>query len=178
LSSHFPLGPFRVANGGWLSPGGAQPRPKGLTAAQVELTLSSVQAGVKQENTTYGVGLLKTPIDCTRVAAKCAILPGEAGKWQAPDKRKRASFTAETWSGVILSSSEGHCQAGKTARAENSLARLQGESKRIGQEELPLQGRRLPTERQGREAGRPCGRPPGDARARGIVASWPARPRS
>jgi hypothetical protein len=48
----------------------------GLSAAQVELTVSSVPPEVKQEYTIYGVALLKTPSYCTRVAAKAQFQRG------------------------------------------------------------------------------------------------------
>jgi hypothetical protein len=65
-----------------------------LTAAQVEVTVTSVPAEVKQEYTIYGVPLLKTPSYCTRVAPNAQsgdlVRKGE----QVPDGKK-TSLTAK-----------------------------------------------------------------------------------
>jgi len=68
LSSHNP-GPLASRTVAGKRPDGCATTPKGLTAAQVEVTVTSVPAEVKQEYTIYGVPLLKTPSYCTRVAA-------------------------------------------------------------------------------------------------------------
>ncbi len=153
----------RIANGGWIFGHfwSAQPRQEGLSAAQVELTVTSVPAEVKQEYTTYGVPLLKTPSYCTRLAAKLQfqrlLLPTSADSAdvghrmsiirvrkgeQFPDEKKTsqtAKFTAEKWSGAILSSSETTARKGDTARATSEAsANYQGLQGEPVSSEVPL----------------------------------------
>ncbi len=75
--------------------------PNRFSAAQVELTVSSVPAKVKQEYTTYSMPLLKTLYIAPEVQQNAQIGPVRKGE-QVPDGKKTsqtAKFTTEKWSG-------------------------------------------------------------------------------
>ena len=76
-----------------MGPSECATTPKGLPAAQVEVTVTSDPAEVKQEYTIYGVALLKTPSYCTRVAANAQTRGVRKGE-QVPDG-KETSLTAK-----------------------------------------------------------------------------------
>jgi len=135
-------GPVRVASG-WLgNPVDAQPPtgtpPETRTAAQVELTVPSDSGRVKQENTIYGVPLLKSPTNCTRVAAKPQSSSVRKGK-QLPD-RKDTCLTAKSGAKLVYAH---FCpvrmlqRGGRTARAIESLVRFWCKSKAVL---LPVSG--------------------------------------
>jgi hypothetical protein len=102
-----------------------------LTAAQVEVTVTSVPSEVKQEYTTYGVPLLKTPSYCTRVAPNAQSGTGEerrAGTGRE-ENVSNGQVRKEKWSGAILTSSEATARKGGYRESKSSVTRFMHKSK-------------------------------------------------
>ena len=88
---------------------------KGLTAAQVELTVTSVPAEVKREYTICSVVLLKTPSYCTRVAANAQTGLSEERKAGTgrEENVSNGQIHKGRWSGAILTSDEVTAEEGR-----------------------------------------------------------------
>jgi hypothetical protein len=103
-----------------------------LTAAQVEVTGTSVPAEVKQEYTIYGVPLLKTPSYCTRVAPNAQSGGEERRAGTGREENvSNGQIHKEKWSGAILTSSEVTAKEGRLPREQQQrnavLAQKQGQ---------------------------------------------------
>jgi len=100
---------------------------KGLTAAQVELTVTSVPAEVKREYTICSVVLLKTPSYCTRVAANAQTGLGEerkAGTGREENVSNGQKFTKEDGQAQFLRPMRSLQRKGEIAELEGSVARF------------------------------------------------------